>query len=44
MDEIRSLPGPIKKYLLLEFETSLKLSTLSPDERAFKEKKLKMIC
>ena len=37
---IKNLPGPIKKYLLLEFETSIRLATLSPDERAFKEKEI----
>jgi hypothetical protein len=39
--EIKSLPEPIKKYLLLEFETSIKLSTLSPQERRFKEQEIK---
>lgn len=37
---IQNIPGPIKKYLLLEFETSIKLATLSPDERRFKEKEI----
>jgi hypothetical protein len=40
IQEIQNLPGPIKKYLLLEFETSMKLATLSPDERQFKEKEI----
>ena len=39
--EINSLPEPIKKYLLIEFETSIKLSTLSPQERRFKEQEIK---
>ena len=30
-----------RSYLLLEFETSIKLSLLSPDERTFKEKEIK---
>ena len=40
IQEIQNLPSPIKKYLLLEFETSIRLATLSPDERAFKEKEI----
>jgi hypothetical protein len=40
IEQIKSLPGPIKKYLLIEFETSLKLSTLSPDERLYREKQI----
>jgi len=40
IQEIQNLPGPIKKYLLLEFETSMKLETLSPDERQFKQKEI----
>ena len=40
LEEIANLPGPIKKYLLIEFETSLKLSTLSPDERSYREKEI----
>ena len=38
---IQNLPSPIKKYLLLEFETSIKLSALSPNEKIFKEKEIK---
>lgn len=41
IEQIKSLPKPIKKYLLLEFETSIKLSTLSPQERRFKEQEIK---
>lgn len=40
LKEIANLPDPIKKYLLIEFETSLKLSTLSPDERSYREKEI----
>jgi hypothetical protein len=40
IQEIQNLPSPIKKYLLLEFETSMKLATLSPSERQFKEKEI----
>ena len=40
IQEIQNLPSPIKKYLLLEFETSMKLATLSPEERQFKEKEI----
>ncbi len=38
---IQNLPGPIKKYLLLEFETSIKLATLPPDQRTFNEKEIR---
>ena len=41
LDAIANLPNPIKKYLLIEFETSIKLSTLSPEERRFKEQEIK---
>lgn len=40
IQEIQNLPSPIKKYLLLEFETSMKLASLSPSERQFKEKEI----
>ena len=46
MDELskslKSLPVSIKKVLLFEIKSSLKLMMMSPDERAFREKEIKM--
>ena len=46
MDELskalKSLPVPVKKVLLFEIKSSLKLMMMSPDERSFREKEIKM--
>ena len=39
---LKLLPVPIKKVLLFEVKSSLKLMMMSPDERAFREKEIKM--
>ena len=39
---LKLLPVPIKKVLLFEVKSSLKLMMMSPDKRAFKEKEIKM--
>ena len=46
MDELskslKSLPVPIKKVLLFEIKSSLEIMMMSPDERSFREKEVKM--
>ena len=39
---LKSLPVPVKKVLLFEIKSSLKLMMMSPDERSFREKEIKM--
>jgi hypothetical protein len=41
LEQINNLPNPIKKQLLLEFKISIKLLSLSPDERLYREKEIK---